>query len=197
MAVVKSIRFTFKLPNRAPDPRGRHREHIQAALRCREEWAAEGAGFGAATSHALAAASPLGSLAECRTIWRAAIYREESPEVRRSLPTLGVSSRGFSSLWRPVIRFRSPWARVVACSGIRAAGSRHVACGRQFGGASLRAMFFEHVAPCSRNNAGSVARSRSMNAPTRDFRPLTHTHPAPPDGCGARERTIPACAWNL
>jgi len=137
-AVVKSIPFYF-YGEVAPDAEDAIEEHIQACAPCREEWERQKALASALDRHALAPPPEL--LAECRHDLARAIYREESPEVRRSASDPW-------GLFRVAPRYPFPPARGrggVACSGILCGPVHgHVACRRQFGGLHSRCHGFEH-----------------------------------------------------
>ena len=105
-AVVKSIPFYF-YGEVAPDAEEAIEEHLDACSSCRAEWERQRALASALDRHALAPPPEL--LAECRHDLARAIYREESPEARRSASDpWGLFREAFSSLWRPGIRFRQP-----------------------------------------------------------------------------------------
>lgn len=105
-AVVKSIPFYFygEVP---PEVEDAIEEHLGACPPCHQEWERQQALASALDRHALAPPPEL--LAECRHDLARAIYREESPEVRRSASDpWGLFREAFTSLWRPGIRFRQP-----------------------------------------------------------------------------------------
>jgi hypothetical protein len=105
-AVVKSIPFYF-YGEVAPDAEDAIEEHLGTCASCREEWERQKTLAAALDRHVLA--PPAALLAECRHDLARAIYREESPEVRRSASDpWGLFREAFSSLWRPGIRFRQP-----------------------------------------------------------------------------------------
>jgi hypothetical protein len=103
---VKSIPFYF-YGEVAPEVEDAIEEHLGACAPCREEWERQKALASALDRHELAPPPEL--LAGCRHDLARAIYREESPEVRRSASDpWGLFREAFSSLWRPGIRFRQP-----------------------------------------------------------------------------------------
>ena len=159
-AVVKSIPFYF-YGEVAPDAEDAIEEHIEACAPCRVEWERQKALASALDRHALAPSPEL--LAECRHDLARAIYREESPEVRRSASDpWGLFREAFSSLWRPGIRFRQP-VGAVALIALGFFAARFT--GTWPAGASLAAslpmLWFRAFAPCSRITR-AACRSRSM-----------------------------------
>jgi len=105
-AVVKSIPLYF-YGEVAPDAEDAIEEHLGSCAPCREEWERQKSLAAVLDRHVLA--PPAALLAECRHDLARAIYREESPEVRRSASDpWGLFRDAFSSLWRPGIRFRQP-----------------------------------------------------------------------------------------
>ena len=105
-AVVKSIPLYF-YGEVAPDAEDAIEEHLGTCAPCREEWERQKALAAALNRYEMAPPAEL--LAECRHDLSRAIYREESPVVRRSASDpWGLFREAFTSLWRPGIRFRQP-----------------------------------------------------------------------------------------
>jgi anti-sigma factor RsiW len=91
----------------APDVEDGVEEHLESCARCREELERQKSLATALDRHALAPPPEL--LAECRHELARAIYREETPAVRRTASDpWGLFREAFQSLWHPGIRFRQP-----------------------------------------------------------------------------------------
>jgi len=109
-AVVKSIPLYF-YGEVAPDAEDAIEEHLGTCAPCREEWERQKALAAALNRYEMAPPAEL--LAECRHDLSRAIYREETPEARRTASDpWGMFREAFLSLWRPGIRFRQPVSAV-------------------------------------------------------------------------------------
>jgi anti-sigma factor RsiW len=105
-AVTKSIPLYY-YGELAPDVEEGVEEHFESCSGCREELARQKLLVAALNRHELAPPAEL--LAQCRHELVRAIYREETPAVRRTASDpWGLFREAFQSLWHPGIRFRQP-----------------------------------------------------------------------------------------
>src|SRR5438045_409509 len=90
-----------------PDTEEGVEEHVDACAECREALELQRKMAAALDRHELT--PPADLLAECRHELVRAIYREETPALRRSASDpWGLFREAFKSMWRPGIRFRQP-----------------------------------------------------------------------------------------
>jgi anti-sigma factor RsiW len=105
-AVIKAIPL-YHYGELPPDTEEGVEEHVDACTECREALELQRKIAAALDRHELT--PPADLLAECRHELVRAIYREETPAVRRSASDpWGLFREAFQSMWRPGIRFRQP-----------------------------------------------------------------------------------------
>jgi hypothetical protein len=105
-AVTKAIPL-YHYGELAPDVEEGVEDHVQSCAACRAELARHKALAAALDSHTLAPSPEL--FTECRHDLARAIYREETPAVRRNASDpWGLFREAFRSMWHPGIRFGQP-----------------------------------------------------------------------------------------
>jgi hypothetical protein len=105
-AVTKAIPL-YHYGELAPEVEEGVEDHVQSCACCRAELARHKPLAAALNSYALSPSPEL--LAECRHDLARAIYREQTPVVRRNASDpWGLFREAFRSMWHPGIRFRQP-----------------------------------------------------------------------------------------
>jgi len=105
-SIVKAIPLYF-YGELAPEIEDTVEEHLSSCAECRLQWESHKKMTAALAHHELA--PPAGLLAECRHELVRAVYREDTPAVRRTASDpWGLFREAFQSLWHPGIRFRQP-----------------------------------------------------------------------------------------